>query len=135
VGQAGEKAPAEDLKVFEIGLADFPEEEAIETGEALAIVGAELGEEPVGFAAAAGAAETDGAGTAGGIAEASGGAGGELPFLEDETGIGEVEKLIPRTARVDAELEELFQLHFRVRREGRFRRIRIVSIHILQFLI
>ena len=118
VGQAGEEALAEVFEVFEVGFADFAEEEAFEAGDALAIVGAHLGEEPVGFAAAASAAVADGGGAVGLIAEAGGGAGGELPGLEDDAGADEVQELVAGTAVLQAELEELFQLVLGGWREG-----------------
>ena len=97
-GRRQEEAPAEVLEVFEVGFADFAEEEAFEAGDALAVIGAHLGEEPVGFAAAAGAAVADGRGAVGQVAEAGGGAGGELPGLEDDAGADEVLHLILGTA-------------------------------------
>jgi hypothetical protein len=96
--QAAQQAAAEVLEVFAIGLADFAEEEAFEVREALAIVERHLGEEPKGFAAAACAAEADGGGTAGMVAEASGGAGSELLRLEKDPGVDEVFHLIARAA-------------------------------------
>jgi len=39
VREAGEEASAEVLEIFEVGLADLAQEQALETGEALAIVG------------------------------------------------------------------------------------------------
>ena len=111
---------AEAFKVFEVGLADLAEEEAFEAGDALAIVGAELGEEPVGFAAAAGAAIADGLGAVGLVAKPGGSAGGELAILQDDTGVGEVEELVAGTAVLEAELEEVLQL-FRPTGRERFR--------------
>ena len=98
MGQAEEEAAAEVLEVLEVGFADFAEEEAFEAGPALAIIGAQLGEEPMGFAAAARAAETDGGGADGLIAEAGGGAGRELAGLENDAGPSKVFRLIERTA-------------------------------------
>lgn len=48
-----EETATEGFEVFAVGLADLAEEQAFESRDALAIVGAELGEEPVGFTAAA----------------------------------------------------------------------------------
>jgi len=47
---------AEALKVFEVGFADFAEEQTFQAGHPLTVVGAHLGEEPVGLAATASAA-------------------------------------------------------------------------------
>ena len=52
----------------------------------------------MGFAAAARAAETDGGGADGLIAEAGGGAGRELAGLENDAGPSKVFRLIERTA-------------------------------------
>jgi len=116
MGKVAEQAKAEVLEVFEIGFADFAEEEALEARVALAIVSAHLGEEPEGFAAAAGAAVADGGGAVVLVAEAGGGAGGELFGLEDEAGIEEVADLVRRAlsgaggggeiARGEAEAED-----------------------------
>jgi len=98
VGEALEEALAEALEVFEVGFADFAEEEAVEAREALAIVGAHLGEEPVGFTAAAGTTIADRLGAIGEIAETRGGTGGELAGLEDDAGVEEVLDLIGRAS-------------------------------------
>lgn len=94
VRQTAEETEAEILEVFEVGLGDFAEEEALEAGAALAIVGAHLGEEPKTFTATAGATIADGGGAVGGIAGASGRAGGELTVLKDEARADEVFELI-----------------------------------------
>ncbi len=99
VGQAREKAAAEVLEVLEVGFADLAEEETFETGETLAIVHAHLREQPKGFAATAGAAEADGGGPSRRITETGGGAGRELPGLEDDAGADEVLHLIQGTTR------------------------------------
>jgi hypothetical protein len=93
-----EEAVTEILEVFAVGFADLAEEETFEAGEALTIIGTELGEEPEGFAAAAGAAKADGGGAVGLITKPSSGTCGELTVLEDETGVDEVPHLIQGTA-------------------------------------
>ena len=118
MGEALEEALAEVFHILEIGFTDFTEEEAFEAGDALAIVGADLGKQPVGFAAAASAAEADGLGASGQVAEASGGTGGELAGLEEDAGLNEVEQLVPGTTVLQAELEEVFQLLLLGRSEG-----------------
>ena len=75
VGEVAEEPAAEVVEVFAVGFADFAQEQALEAGEALAVIDAHLGEEPEGFAAAAGAAVADGGGAVGEVAEAGGGAG------------------------------------------------------------
>jgi hypothetical protein len=109
VGQEVEEASAKVLEVLEVGFADLAEEETLEARDALAVVDADLGEEPVGFAPAPGAAVADGSGAVGFVAEASGRAGGELAGLEDDARLGEVEELVGGTALFQAEVEELFQ--------------------------
>ena len=84
----------------------------------MAVVGAHLGEEPVGFAAAASAAVADGGGAVGAIAEAGGGAGRELPGLEDDAAADEVQELVAGTTVLQAELEELFEFMLGGRSEG-----------------
>ena len=71
----------------------------------------------MGFAAAAGAAITDGAGATGEVANASGGAGGELAVLEDNASAGKVEELILGATVLLAELNEFFQLSLRIGRK------------------
>ena len=88
--EPAEEAAAEVLEVFEVGFADLAQQEAFQAGEALAVVHAHLGEEPEGFAAAAGAAVADGGGAVRAVAEAGGGAGGELLGLEEHAGADEV---------------------------------------------
>ena len=105
--QAAQQAAAEVLEIFAVGLAHFAEEEAFEAREALAIIDGHLGEEPKGFAAAARAAETDGGGTAGMVAEASGGAGSELLRLEEHPGVDEVFHLIARAASEAGSRDEM----------------------------
>lgn len=117
VGQPGEEALAHGFEIFEVGFADLAEEEAVEIGAALAIIGPHLGEEPVGFAAAASTAVADGPRSIGLVAEPGGGTGGELTRLQDETDVGQVEELITRTAVLQAELKKGFQLGFRRGRE------------------
>ncbi len=118
VGEVGEEALAEVVEVFEVGFADFAQEEAFEAGEALAIVGAHLGEEPVGFAAAAGAAVADGGGAVGVIAEAGGGAGGELAGLEEDAGADEVLDLVDGTTRSPGVADELGGVERGIHRVG-----------------
>jgi len=91
-------ATADVIEVFEIGFADFSNEEALETGEALAIIGAHLSQEPMGFPAATSAAVTDEGGTVEMVTEADGSAGFELTGMEADPGAGEVEELIAGTA-------------------------------------
>ena len=94
VGKFRENTAAEVFEVFEIGFAYFAQEEAFEAGDALAIVGADLSEKPMGLAAATRAAEGDGSGTAGLVALARGGGGSELFRLEEDHGAGEVDDLV-----------------------------------------
>ena len=121
MGQAGEDVLAEVFKVFEVGLADLAQEEALEARDALAVVGAHLSEEPVGFAAAASATVADGGRAVGPIAEAGGGTGRELLFQEDDAGADKVQELVAGTTVLPAKLEELLQLllgKWRKRRHG-----------------
>ena len=89
---------AEIAKILEIGFAYFSQEEAFEAGITLAIIEAHLGKEPMGFAAAASAAEADGEGPVRLIAEAGGGAGSELASVQGATGKQKVLDLIVRAA-------------------------------------
>ena len=82
------------------------------------LIGADLGTEPKGFAAAASAAVAEGARAVCNIAESSRGTGVELGGLEDNAGIEEVEELVLGTAVFKAELEGLSEHVFRGRREG-----------------
>ena len=92
-------ATADVIEVFEIGFADFSNEEAFEARIALAIIGADLRKEPMGFTAAASAAVTDEGGTFGIVTEAGGSAGLELTGVEADPSAGEVDELIVRTAK------------------------------------
>ena len=83
------KAATQILEVFEVGFADCAQQQAFEAGQALAIVDAHLGQQPVRFAAAASAAIADGGGAVGLVAKAGGGAGGELPGLQRDAGTDE----------------------------------------------
>ena len=74
------------------------EEEALEAGETLAIVGAHLSEEPMGLAAAAGTPKADRGGTVREVTEAGSGAGSELFGLKDDAGMDEVEHLLKGAA-------------------------------------
>ncbi len=118
VVEAGQDALAEVVEAFDIGFGGFPEEEALEAGEPLAIIGADLGEEPVGFAGAASAAVADGGGAAGLIAEAGGGAGSELAGLKENAGADEVLDLIVGTAGRDGVADELGGVDGEVHTEG-----------------
>jgi hypothetical protein len=100
--EPGEEAPAEVIEPFEVGLADFAEEETFQPRHALAIINAHLGNEPVGFAAATGTAIADRGGAAGLVAEAGGGAGGELPGLEQDAGPEMIFHLVERAAGGEA---------------------------------
>ena len=82
--EAGEDALTKVLEAFEVGLADLAEEEAFQARHALAIVGTKLGDEPMGFAATACAAVANSFGAIRFVAEARGGAGGELPGLKND---------------------------------------------------
>jgi hypothetical protein len=92
--EIGEEAQAEIFEGFTVGLAGFAEEEDFEAWITLAIIGRDLSEEPVRFASTARAAEANHGGAAGEIAEASGGTGGVLAGLKDETGTGIVGELV-----------------------------------------
>jgi hypothetical protein len=94
MGKSDINAAAEVIESLEVGLADAPEEEAFEAGDTLAIVGTQLGEEPMGFAAPAGTAVADGGGAIRVVAKAGGGAGGELARLEDSAGADEIFHLV-----------------------------------------
>jgi hypothetical protein len=54
-----EGAAADVIEIFEVGFADFTDQETFKARVTLAIVGAHLGEEPVRFATATSAAVTD----------------------------------------------------------------------------
>ena len=107
--QQREEALAKILQILEIRFADFAEEKTFQAGEALAIVSAHLGQEPVGFPAAARAAVADGLGTVGLIAATCGGAGGQLRGQEHQAGVREVEELVLGAPLLLAELKELRQ--------------------------
>ena len=86
------------FEIFAIRFANFSQQEALEAWEALAIVKAHLGDEPIRLAAAAGATEADGGRSAGMVTEARGGAGVELFGMQQSSGIDEVIHLVTRTA-------------------------------------
>ena len=92
--EGGEDALAEIFKILCVGLADLAEEETVETGDPLTIVGPHLGEEPVGFAAAARTAVADSSGAIRLIAQSGGGTGGELARLEEDAGADQVIHLV-----------------------------------------
>ncbi len=94
VREFSQNAQAEVAEVFAIGFADFAQQKAFESGDTLAIVRADLGDEPMGFTAAPSAAVTDSGRAVGQIAATRGGAGGKLPGLEDEAGAQEILDLV-----------------------------------------
>ena len=110
VRQPREQAPAEVFEMLEVRFADFAEQQAFEARHALAVIHAHLGEKPIGFAAAAGAAEADGGGAVGAVTEAGGGAGGKLLGLEEHAGTDEVVHLILRTTRLPGGGDEMGEL-------------------------
>ena len=87
-------AAAKVFKIFAVGFADLAEQEAFEAGEALAIVEADLSDEPERLAATTSAAEADGGGAIREIAKPGGGAGGELFALRDDGPMVEVVRLV-----------------------------------------
>src|SRR5688500_2741609 len=109
VRQFPEDAAAQIAEAFEVGLADFAEQEAFEAGVTLAIVTAHLGDEPMTFAAATRAAIAEHGRTFLVIALARDGAGEELAFLKDDSDAGEVEHLIVGTAGATAESDVVFE--------------------------
>jgi len=92
----GENTAAEVIEALAVGLADFAQKEAFEPGAALTIVGADLSEEPVRFAAAASTAIADGGGAIGQVTKPGRGAGGELTRLENDPGADKVLHLVGR---------------------------------------
>ena len=114
VRQGGEEPLAEGREVFEIRFADLPEEEAFEAGNALAVIGAELGKEPVRFAAAPGPAVADGGGAGGVIAEPGGGAGGQLARLEADAGADEFLDLVGHAPGLKGVLSVLIGIEHRI---------------------
>ena len=84
--------------MFGVGFADLAQEQALEAGKALAVIGPHLGQEPVRFAAATSAAVADGGGTIGLVTKTGGGAGAELALLEDQASGVEVGDLVLRAA-------------------------------------
>ena len=114
VREGGQDATAEIIEILGIGFADLAQEEALEPGDALTIVRAQLGEEPVGFAAAARAAVTDGFGSVRLIAQTGGGAGGELARLEEDAGADEILHLVGGAAGLPAVPGELIRIKHRL---------------------
>src|SRR5262249_2016482 len=110
VFEVSEEALAKVLEVFHVGFAHLAEEQALEAGHALAIVGAHLGEEPVAFAAAACAAVADCGWAVGVVAEPGGSARGQLAWLEDEARAHKILHLFGRTSGLLACGEVMFQL-------------------------
>src|SRR4051812_23749839 len=92
-----EEAQPDVVEVFDVGLVGFAQNQTFEAGVTLAIVGTDLGEQPMRFAAAASAAIANPLGAAGLIAKPGGGAGGKLPRLENDVGAGEVRDLVEWT--------------------------------------
>src|SRR5678816_3699254 len=68
--KVAKEADAKGLEVFEVGLAHFAEQQTLETGPALAIVGAHLREQPVTLAPATRTAIANGDGSIGRVAPA-----------------------------------------------------------------
>ncbi len=89
--QPGEQALAIIFQVLGIGFADFAQKQAAKSRHPLTIVGSHLGEQPVGFTAAACAAIADGARPIRLITQPGGGASEQLADLHNLTGIGQVE--------------------------------------------
>lgn len=108
-------AQAEVAEIFTIGFADFAQQEAFESGDTLAIVSAHLGDEPVRFATAAGAAVTDSGGAVREVTQAGGRAGGQLPGVEDEAGLKEIFDLVARATGGGGIGQEVIERHGVVR--------------------
>jgi hypothetical protein len=70
--QLTEEPLAQVLEVLHVRFANVPQEEALQAGQALAIVGSQLAEEPVGLAAASCATVTDGGWAVFSVTEAGG---------------------------------------------------------------
>ena len=98
VRQGMEETVTQIMEVFEVGFEGFAKQQTFEAGHPLRIVSAHLGEEPMGFATAASATETDRRGAFGPIAEASRCAGSELLWLKNNSCADEILQLIGRTA-------------------------------------
>ncbi len=78
VGQAAEELEAEVFELLAARLADLAEQQALEAGAALAVVGADLGEQGVGLARAARPAVGDSGRPARLVGSAAGGVKAEL---------------------------------------------------------
>src|SRR5688572_24188636 len=106
-----EETGAKSLEVFEVRLAHFSEQQALEARPALAIIGAHLREQPVAFAAAACAAITNGDLPVGEVAPARGRAGFKLARLKRDPRAKEVDGLVLGAARFECRPGERFWNH------------------------
>jgi hypothetical protein len=84
--EVGEETLTQVFEPFAADFAGLTEEQDFKAGITLAIVGVDLGQEPMGFAGATGAAITGKRGAVGQIAQAGGGTGEEPGLLKDEAG-------------------------------------------------
>jgi len=116
--EALEETLTKAVKIFEVGLTDLAEEQTLQSGDALTVVGTKLGEQPVGFTPAARAAITNGLGSGEVIAQPGGGAGGELAVLENQADVGKVQELVAGTAALNAQMKEALQLFLVGFRQG-----------------
>src|SRR5262245_50074897 len=87
---------AKGREVFQVRLAHFAEQQALEAGPALAIIGAHLRKKPVAFASAPRAAVTNGDRAVRKVTPARRGAGLQLPRLKRDARAEEVDGLILR---------------------------------------
>ena len=109
--ESAEDAGAQCFEVFDVGFADFAQEQAFESRPALAIVDAHLGNEPVTFAAGPRPAVADGVWAVFAVARPSGRARGELTGLQDDTRFDEVPELVLRTASAGGFVKVSFDAH------------------------
>jgi hypothetical protein len=99
----------EIFKPFAIGFAGFAKQQDFKARITLTIVGGDLGQEPVRFAAAPSAAEANVGGAIGEIAETSSGTGGVLAGLEDKASAGVVFELVRRATEAEGFGEDLVE--------------------------
>jgi hypothetical protein len=67
MGRAIEQFAAQVFGMLQVRFADFAQEQAFQAGDALAVVGAELGQQPMRLPAATGAAVAIGGGAVGAV--------------------------------------------------------------------
>ena len=100
-GKSVEEALKFACEAFKVGLADLPEQQTFQSGNALAVIRSHLRQQPMRLPAATGTAVADGRRSVGAVAKPGCSTGHQLPLLQPRPRRRKVPRLVHRTARID----------------------------------